>query len=178
MSPSEIISTYPDVEGYVYFIRDYGLVKIGFSRDPFNRMYSAASNEAQMVHVIATSQPRLLESRLHSRFADKQQSGEWFDLGSAELGMIRKVSFVESPDDLPDDLQPADPSITIDRRKKIKGVGRYSDREGQKLFVYLKPDIHKGMMEFIDSYRPRITKTAFIETVLEQYLRSVDCWED
>lgn len=68
--------------GFVYFVmtEDLTQCKIGFSRDPRDRIKSLQTGNASRLH-IACIMPgtERLEFRLHDLFRNQRRSGEWFD---------------------------------------------------------------------------------------------------
>lgn len=70
-------------QGYVYFCieMDRDRVKIGHARDPEKRikaLQTACSEELGILGAIPSRNPRVMEQRLHRRFAHLRLSGEWF----------------------------------------------------------------------------------------------------
>jgi hypothetical protein len=69
--------------GLVYFIRDKpsGLVKVGFTRDlqsRFRNLCSECEGPIELLHVIITDRPFLLEQGIHAELAPYRRQGEWF----------------------------------------------------------------------------------------------------
>lgn len=85
----------------VYFAKASRGVKIGYSGATRNRMDTLTSEQGETVRVLGmafvptSSLARKLEAKMHTIFADKRISGEWFDLTMADitmaLGMCRKI---------------------------------------------------------------------------------------
>jgi len=66
---------------YVYFIQAYadGLIKIGFSNDPYKRLAILQCGSPVPLRLIATIAADIsLESALHKKFKHLRQHGEWF----------------------------------------------------------------------------------------------------
>lgn len=67
------------VRGYVYFIGCGDYIKIGFSTRPLDRLRSLQTSHPDTLEILGTIRgTRRLESRLHKRFADLRERGEWF----------------------------------------------------------------------------------------------------
>ncbi len=69
--------------GFVYFIEAMGLraVKIGFSREPRNRLAEMQpSCPARLRLLAAVPGSESIESTLHHKFLDQRIHGEWFHL--------------------------------------------------------------------------------------------------
>lgn len=65
----------------VYFIKSGRFVKIGFSHDPWRRLYSLKSSNPHPMELLgAIEGTRFEESRLHKHFRHQQHHGEWFRL--------------------------------------------------------------------------------------------------
>lgn len=65
--------------GYVYFIRSFDRVKIGFTADltkRFKQLKTGASNPIRILAVVPGTQDT--EAYFHSMFADYRVNGEWF----------------------------------------------------------------------------------------------------
>lgn len=79
---------------YVYVIRDAnvtGFYKIGKTTNPnrrLNRFGVKLPFDVQIIFVIKTPDHHSLEYGLHTKFADRRVSGEWFDLGFDDLDYI------------------------------------------------------------------------------------------
>lgn len=84
-----------------------GCYKIGFANDPEARLSSYAPLlpvAPSIHHRIATTRPRWLENTLHSAFSHRRVRGEWFRLEPADIGIIKNLLRVDSPEDIPADL--------------------------------------------------------------------------
>lgn len=73
----------------VYVLQaDNGLHKIGLSKNVEARVRGLMSSSPVALtvrYVLVTSQRAAIESRLHERFQDKRQHGEWFNLDPSDL---------------------------------------------------------------------------------------------
>lgn len=82
--------------GYVYFIRGkhLGLIKIGYSKDPYQRLRELQQPNPDDLTLLAMRVGDVeLEHALHARFADQRQRGEWF-LPCPEL--MEEVAFAKT----------------------------------------------------------------------------------
>lgn len=83
-------------KGFVYFIYDKGLCKIGKTKNkPENRYKSlcVGNPTAVFLGAIATENRTLLEAQLHERFSKRRQRGEWFKISvSTVKGIIKELS--------------------------------------------------------------------------------------
>lgn len=82
----------PRSSGAVYLLRSGSLFKIGFSRKPESRtrtIRSVLPLDGEVLHVIATDDPRGLETYWHGRFAAKRVRGEWFELSADDVAAFR-----------------------------------------------------------------------------------------
>lgn len=77
--------------GYVYFIysASHNLTKIGKSGNPKKRFSaiktaSPEGHSLQLVGTIKSKSYNVLEEGLHTKFADRRKSGEWFSIGIEE----------------------------------------------------------------------------------------------
>ncbi len=89
----------------VYLIRCAHAYKIGFARDVARRLEALAIScpiPMSLVYAVETNRFRQLERHLHKRFADRRIRGEWFELTSADLKVVRCALFAEelSDDDI------------------------------------------------------------------------------
>ena len=95
---------------YVYFIQagTFGLVKIGFSRDPHTRLQRFPSEFPRqvaglplhirtLVPVVSAELARSLEGAYHRQFAHLHRSGEWFALGAELAEEISAINGDHSP---------------------------------------------------------------------------------
>lgn len=78
---------------YVYLITDNnGLTKIGTTKNIKSRLCTLQTSSAQFLELLAyTRGGKLLESKLHARFADKNINGEWFRLSEDDIYSICKI---------------------------------------------------------------------------------------
>lgn len=80
--------------GYVYFIRAGKLIKIGFSKRPFNRASALKTGIGDPISfMIAVRGTRGLEARLHEELRHYRTSGEWF---VAALPVLERISALMS----------------------------------------------------------------------------------
>lgn len=78
--------------GFVYILRDKDQVKIGFSKNPRNRIATLQNNSGRALRVAACIPGTLEdEQRLHARFSTYRIHGEWF----AAVGDLRE--FLRNP---------------------------------------------------------------------------------
>ena len=96
------------VTKYVYLIRMGEFHKIGFSRDPADRLrpLGLLPEEPVLVHQIESYRARLIEKTLHERFKDACVRGEWFRLSEEDVASICSVTACHSPKHLPAELLP------------------------------------------------------------------------
>jgi hypothetical protein len=83
-----------DVIAWVYAIGPLsgGLTKIGFSRNPTQRLATIQSmSPVHMTLIWKTRGGRALEALLHTAFDDKRVRGEWFDLGPTPAFTIEQT---------------------------------------------------------------------------------------
>lgn len=92
-------------KGCVYFFRHIGLtpIKIGFSTNPsplsrFNQFKTYAPFGSELVGFIPTSDARGLELKLHSKYADKRISGEWFEITDEDVNF--EINYHSSLEDI------------------------------------------------------------------------------
>jgi hypothetical protein len=76
---------------YLYAIKDLesGLIKLGYSRDPRDRLRALQTGSSNRLHLlyyasVGDSDARLLESQLHSDLNHYRVRGEWFRLSDSE----------------------------------------------------------------------------------------------
>jgi len=85
--------------GYVYVAKaSNNLFKIGQSKAPITRLtrLSATIPEGlQIVLLIKSATPRILERDLHQRFSAKRGNGEWFQLDSSDIAYMRSLCDAE-----------------------------------------------------------------------------------
>lgn len=71
----------PQPTDFVYFMYCAGSIKIGYSRNPAERLRALSSMIPLEVHLLfILPGDRAEERRLHERFAAERLSGEWFKL--------------------------------------------------------------------------------------------------
>ncbi len=83
--------------GFVYLIKMGEYFKIGFAKDPVQRLSQLrigvpVHNMIELVCRIRTEYMRLLERQLHERFQDRRGSGEWFALALDEVEEIKRLA--------------------------------------------------------------------------------------
>ena len=82
--------------GFVYVIKlgETGFFKIGRSNNPDRRIWKEISPvlpvEPEIILTIETGDMVKLEKKLHQRFADKRQNGEWFTLSDEDIKEIEE----------------------------------------------------------------------------------------
>jgi hypothetical protein len=82
-----------DIQGYVYFVLDRGLCKIGKTKNLKNRMgeYTKLPYGSTLYHCINVSDRHKAEIFFHERYADKRLHGEWFNLLQSDLEEIKLI---------------------------------------------------------------------------------------
>jgi len=81
-------------EGYVYFFQsgERGLVKIGFSADPTERIRALQTGSPYEIHFIGAVPARqALEKLFHVRFEHIRHQGEWFRPHPDLMDFIKQV---------------------------------------------------------------------------------------
>lgn len=81
-------------KGFVYFIQnESGLVKIGKSKNPVNRMahVKLCCNNPILLDEIFVTDNVLTENQLHKYFKNKNVYGEWFKLNSQDIEIAQKL---------------------------------------------------------------------------------------
>lgn len=74
---------------FVYFIHGGGLIKIGYSRTPFERFRAlSATIPLELALLFLLPGNRKLELKLHERFAADRRMGEWFLLSDALFAFL------------------------------------------------------------------------------------------
>ena len=72
------------VRGFVYFISCGDHIKIGFSTRPLDRLRALQTSHPDALEIVGTMRgTRALETKLHKRFADTRERGEWFQTSGA-----------------------------------------------------------------------------------------------
>lgn len=75
-------------EGFVYFIRAAGAVKVGWAKDPEQRLRELQTgNPDRMVLLRVIPAEKTLEGDLHQYYAPWRLNGEWFAL----LGLLPDI---------------------------------------------------------------------------------------
>jgi len=80
--------------GHVYVIRSDAEYKIGQTTNLESRLRAFARElpgTVEVIKVIATPDPRQLETQLHDTYADKRLVGEWFALDPTDVDAIRQI---------------------------------------------------------------------------------------
>ena len=106
-----------DDAGFVYVVKCAGYYKIGATRNATQRIarFETSYPHDLKVHRVAHVQNMsLVESSLHTRFADKRVKGEWFNLDSNDLRVIARL--------LPNALT-MNPSTQRPRRIELEKLG-------------------------------------------------------
>lgn len=88
-----VVDTTPDT--MVYFIRkgEFGPIKIGYARDPRQRIREIQTGSETRLHLLAVVQGgRDLERQLHEEFSEYRLEGEWFRPVPKIKARIRKFS--------------------------------------------------------------------------------------
>jgi hypothetical protein len=94
------------VRGFVYFIGCGEYIKIGFSSRPLDRLRALQTSHPDELEILGTIRgTRQLESKLHKRFADDRERGEWFQASDALWDYIDRNT-IERKTALPE-LSPA-----------------------------------------------------------------------
>ena len=80
------------MQGQVYFVRNNeGHCKIGMTTDLRSRMSQlqvSSSTSLELVFVIHSDKPELLEQEMHKRFQHKWIRGEWFSLDDSDFNTL------------------------------------------------------------------------------------------
>jgi predicted GIY-YIG superfamily endonuclease len=81
-----------DINTYVYFIlnENDGLVKIGYSKSPLNRLkqlQTSNGNKLKLIYYVLGD--KNVEYAMHLRFKDFKVSGEWFEYDDLIKNWIR-----------------------------------------------------------------------------------------
>lgn len=94
-----------EIKGCVYFFRHVGLtpVKIGYSNNEsplsrFNQFKTYAPYGSEILGFIQTSDSKLIETKLHLKYASKRLFGEWFEI--AEEDIKKEVDFYSNLEDI------------------------------------------------------------------------------
>ena len=76
---------------YIFKIGDY--YKIGFTSNLRRRAFSFSyiPFDIQIVCIIQTDEPRKTEKEVHDMFANKNKTGEWFNLDHGDFSKIRRT---------------------------------------------------------------------------------------
>ena len=87
-----------DREGFVYFIAREGHVKIGWSQDVDRRLSELQIGSATALSLRGTFPGKLSdESRMHERFSEFRESGEWFRLEGELAEFVRNLAVKGRP---------------------------------------------------------------------------------
>lgn len=82
-------------KGHVYFIQqgDGGSIKIGYSKNPAQRLASLQTGHSESLHMRAIAPGSMAQERaLHDRFSHLRVSGEWFRPDEDLVAYMRLVS--------------------------------------------------------------------------------------
>lgn len=84
-------------EGYAYFVGPVGgPIKIGYSRDPEERLYKIQTDHPERLHLWAMAAGgEVQESAYHSQFSKAWIGGEWFHLVPEIEAEITRLSAKE-----------------------------------------------------------------------------------
>lgn len=81
----------PPGDTSVYLMRNHGMVKIGFAREPEGRARQieyASGMPTEVVYSKVVANHREVERMLHERYAAYRTMGEWFDLDAWQVDEI------------------------------------------------------------------------------------------
>ena len=84
--------------GFVYFIQSFGqgLIKIGSSDDPRNRLSVLQCGSPVALHLVGVIDGgEARERELHRRFAEERRHGEWFEASKRLVEFIRESNCAE-----------------------------------------------------------------------------------
>lgn len=100
--------------------------KIGIGQNPEKRvdvLSVGTPHELELVTTIESSDPKAVESELHSQFNFGRQSGEWFKLNSNQLNSLIALSHIE-PGEVQSVHKPVDRhrSLYLEIIEQRKGV--------------------------------------------------------
>jgi hypothetical protein len=93
--------------GYIYIMGMGGeLFKIGWTFNVQKRLkeFQTANPLLALVHAEHVTDPRLRESTLHKRYANKRAAGEWFRLTEDDIAAIKAYLASLTPPRIPDEL--------------------------------------------------------------------------
>jgi hypothetical protein len=141
-------------KGCVYFFRHIGLspVKIGYSTNesPINRFDSFktyAPYGSEILGFIQTDEAKIIETKLHLKYANKRLLGEWFEITENEVKS--EIDFYSNIEDIKNrnDFQVAWAKELNYKKNKIENIIYNSKHDAKTAFVkmYLKkPNLNKS----------------------------------
>lgn len=89
------LPTRDPTEGFVYFVADKqrGVVKIGFSVEPMDRMATLQIGSPNKLEMLAAVKGTIqTERQFHRRFAQHRVNGEWFRLTGDLATFVESIS--------------------------------------------------------------------------------------
>lgn len=98
-------------DGRVYVLECGGYYKIGFSKNPLERVRQLQTGCPFRLHLVGTvTAPQTAEFALHNKYADKRMHGEWFQLTPEDVGDILRAYPGDSwkPPEYPLELPPVE----------------------------------------------------------------------
>lgn len=90
-------SLYP-IPGYIYVFRWGNFYKIGRSKHPQARVRSINKSlpfQGQLIHLIKTNDMAQAEIKIHKKFSEKRQEGEWFLLSDTDVKHLQELDSLE-----------------------------------------------------------------------------------
>jgi len=82
------------MEKYLYIIKFNNLYKIGWSKNPSNRIKQLTLGpSAEIIFEKPFPNISKVEKNLHHLFEEKKVSGEWFELSEEDIEQIESMSF-------------------------------------------------------------------------------------
>lgn len=94
---TEWIQSRGSTSGYVYILKDIdvtGYYKIGMTRHPYTRMKEFGVKlpfRTELIQVIETDNPEVLERSLHYKYRKQRIRGEWFKLTPKNIAYIKSL---------------------------------------------------------------------------------------